>query len=222
MSMMGVQLTDLKKGYLLYTTNLPEVLKDALPQKDEINISFESPTPDGYIYIGRNHPFVEQLCQLQLANAFSNNENTFKLARTAVIRSDSVTEKTTIILFRVRNVIEDQRKAHQLIAEEMLVWGYRGTASDKNFISAEKAKKLLSETVPTGSLSNEQRSFILKNELNNLSNIQDGFNSIAENRAIKLVEAHERFRKVIGGYKYQVVHPVLPMDVMGIYVILPE
>ncbi len=222
MSTMGIQLLTNKKGYILYTTNLPAVLKEALPFQEEVKISFDSPTPDGYVYVGRNHPFVEQLCQLLLANAFSENGTQHKMARTSVIRSDKVSEKTTIILFRVRNVIEDQRKANQLIAEEMLVWGYRGTASDKRFITPDEAKTLLKETSPTGNISNEQRSFILNNELNNLGNIKDGFDSIAEERAIKLVEAHERFRKVIGGHKYQVVHPVLPMDVMGIYIILPN
>jgi len=221
MSTMGVQLSTIKKGYTLYTTNLPEVLKDALPLKEEVKISFDSPTPDGHVYVGRNHPFIEQLCQLLLANAFSNDNTQHKMARTSVIRSDKVSEKTTIILFRVRNVIEDQQKVNQLIAEEMLVWAYRGTASDKKFITADKAKELLKEVSPTGSISNEQRSFILNNELNNLDSIKGDFDSIAKQRAEKLVEAHERFRKVIGGHKYQVVIPVLPMDVMGIYIILP-
>jgi len=37
-----------------------------------------------------------------------------------------------------------------------------------------------------------------------------------------LLEAHERFRKLLGGGKYKVVEPVLPMDLMGVYVLLPE
>jgi hypothetical protein len=38
----------------------------------------------------------------------------------------------------------------------------------------------------------------------------------------ELIEAHERFRRVIGGKQYQVVKPVLPMDLMGIYILLPD
>ena len=55
-----------------------------------------------------------------------------------------------------------------------------------------------------------------------MGNIKDEFNVKAVERAEKLVEAHERFRKVLGGHKYQVVHPVLPMDIMGIYILLPQ
>jgi len=59
--------------------------------------------------------------------------------------------------------------------------------------------------------------------LKNLNQIQDGFNKIAEDRAVKLIEAHERFRKAMGGgSSFQVVYPVLPMDIMGIYILLPS
>jgi hypothetical protein len=37
-----------------------------------------------------------------------------------------------------------------------------------------------------------------------------------------LINAHERFRKVLGGKRFKVVEPVLPMDVLGVYILLPE
>lgn len=223
MSLLGVQFTADKKGYLLYTTNLPDVLKECLPHQDEVKISFESPTPEGYLYLGRNNLFVEQLCQYFLSETFKEDANEFKLSRASVIRTDQVKIKTTVLLFRVRNVIEDKRRTKQLIAEEMLVWGYEGTASEQSYLSPEKAKDLLYEAVPKQSLDEAERNFLLKNELDNLDKIQDGFNEIAENRAVKLVKAHERFRIAMGGGSaYQVVYPVLPMDIMGIYILLPS
>jgi hypothetical protein len=41
-------------------------------------------------------------------------------------------------------------------------------------------------------------------------------------RAEMLINAHERFRKVLGGKRLKVVEPVLPMDVLGVYILLPE
>ncbi len=38
----------------------------------------------------------------------------------------------------------------------------------------------------------------------------------------KLVTAHERFSAFMDHEKFQVVYPVLPMDLLGIYVLLPE
>ena len=222
MSVLGVQLVEDKKGYSLYTTNLPYGLKDTLPAEEVVKISFLSPTPEGYMYIGRNQLFVEQLCQYLLANSFSEELNTHSLSRTSVVSTNTVRTKTTILMFRVRNVIEDVGKTKQLIAEEMLVMGYEGTAQDKKFIDLEKAKSLLKMVVPSGSLAEVERNFLLSNELDNMQDIKTEFDRVALNRAEKLVEAHERFRKVLGGQKYKVVHPVLPMDVMGIYILLPQ
>jgi hypothetical protein len=44
---------------------------------------------------------------------------------------------------------------------------------------------------------------------------------VAEQRAENLVAAHDRFTQVVGGNRYQAVNPVLPMDIMGLYVLLP-
>ena len=44
-------------------------------------------------------------------------------ARASVIKTNAVDIKTTVLLFRVRNVIEEQNKSNQIVAEEMLTWG---------------------------------------------------------------------------------------------------
>ena len=46
-------------------------LAEYLGHGDKIHISFESPTPSGYRYIGRNHRFVEQLCHRVIANSLA-------------------------------------------------------------------------------------------------------------------------------------------------------
>lgn len=222
MAVLGVQIVPDIEGYTIYTTNLPPVLKSTLPQKEEIKVSFLSPTPEGYMYLGRNHVFIEQLCQYLLANSFNEQVTEHKLSRGAVIRTNKVDIKTTIMMFRVRNVIEDLKQTKQLIAEEMMVWGYEGTAGDKVFLSSESAKGLLNSVVPSGSLNEQQREQLFNNEIDNIASIKKDFDGMAEERAQKLVEAHERFRKVLGGSKYQVVKPVLPMDIMGVYILLPQ
>jgi superfamily II DNA or RNA helicase len=46
-------------GHQVNLTNLPEHLKLHFPPGRPVRISFHSPTPPGYRYIGRNHQFVE-------------------------------------------------------------------------------------------------------------------------------------------------------------------
>jgi len=221
MAYLGVQMDADKKGYRLYPANLPEVLKATLPESSPFHVAFQSPTPENVYYIGRNHPFVEQLCQVMMAAAL-NNTGRLKVARAAVIKTTSVTIKTTLVLFRVRNVISDQIGKNELVAEEMLLWGFKGSPEEGNFLTNKDAKALLNEAGPTGDTSPEQRKYELKQEREIINNLKQEFDNVAFARAENLVASHERFRKVMGGNKYKVVKPILPMDVMGLYVLIPD
>jgi hypothetical protein len=59
---LGGQLDSFKKGFKLFPQQLPEAVKGDFRKQREVLISFRSPTPEGYRYIGRNHPLVEGLC----------------------------------------------------------------------------------------------------------------------------------------------------------------
>ncbi|MBL7113791.1 MAG: DEAD/DEAH box helicase [Bacteroidales bacterium] len=223
MNLLGVQITKDKKvkGYNLYTTNLPPVLKNALPAENRLKVSFFSPTPEGYIYLGRNHIFVEQLCQYLMANSL-NSKTEDGPARTAVIRCRDVGIKTTLLLFRVRNVIEEKKGRNQFVAEEMLLWGYKGSPSDNDILNKDEVKQLMAYAAPSANITEQAKAGFLENELENISELRDDFDKIALQRAEILIEAHERFRKVMGGKKYKVVEPVLPMDLMGVYILLHD
>jgi superfamily II DNA or RNA helicase len=223
MNVLGVQISKDRKanGYILYTANLPPVLRSALPPEKQLKVSFFSPTPEGYLYLGRNHVFVEQLCQYLMANALSCNTD-HKPARSAVIKCRDVKIKTTLLLFRVRNVIEEKQAGNQFVAEEMLLWGYIASPSDNDILDKDEIKKLMAYAVPSANITNQAKASFLKNELENISELGDEFDKIALQRAEILIEAHERFRKVMGGKRFKVVEPVLPMDLMGIYILLPD
>ena len=223
MNILGVQLSKDRKanGYTLYTANLPPVLRSALPPKKQLKVSFFSPTPEGYIYLGRNHVFVEQLCQYLMANALSSDID-HNPARSAVIKCKDVKIKTTLLLFRVRNVIEEKYGANQFVAEEMLLWGYKASPSDNDILDKDEIKKLMAHALPSANITNQAKASFLENELENISELRDEFDKIALQRAEILIEAHERFRKVMGGKRFKVVEPVLPMDLMGVYILLPD
>lgn len=223
MNVLGIQITKDRKanGYILYTANLPPVLRSTLPPKKQLRVSFFSPTPEGYLYLGRNHVFVEQLCQHLMANSL-NSKTEYGPARSAVIKCRDVKIKTTLLLFRVRNVIEEKQAGNQFVAEGMLLWGYRASPLDNAFLDKDEIKKLMGHAVPSANITNQAKASFLENELENISELQDEFDKIALQRAEILIEAHERFRKVMGGKRFKVVEPVLPMDLMGIYILLPD
>lgn len=222
MQYFGAQCERFQQGYRLYTSNLSQSLVSFLRVKEsQVLVSFLSPTPEGFQYLGRNHPFIEQVCQIVMADAL-NETKKHKPARVAVIRSQNVSTKTTVVQFRVRNVIEEKTTSNRLVAEEMLLWGYKGNPADKNFLSYQEAKSLLLEATGTALMSVEEQEHWLIDEMKTIKGLNTEFDRLATDRAHHLVEAHDRFRKLVGGIRYRAVEPVLPMDVMGIYILLPE
>ena len=216
----GVQITTETTGFGIVTGNLPPPLGDLLPGGQLVKVSFDSPTPEGYHYLGRNHRFVEQLCQLVMANTVAREGQ--RAARAAVIRTMQVDIKTTLLLFRCRNVIEQGTGGHQIVAEEMLLWGWRGTPDDQEYLDHEQARVLLREARASSNLSLETRASFLQNELGLLGQLDEAVNALAEKQSTRLVAAHERFSALMDKQRYQVVYPVLPMDLMGMYILLPE
>jgi superfamily II DNA or RNA helicase len=206
-----------------HVSNLPRHIRDLLGGKgNTVRISFRSPTPHGYVYLGRNHRFVEQLCQFMLKLSFEVQEPYRRVARTAVVVTDAVSTRTTLVQFRVRNVIKELNSQQQVISEEMYLWGYEGSGADSRTLGYTEAKDLLLKARAAANLSPEQQYDRLDTELAAFKKRAPEFNALAEQRALNLVEAHGRFRDLVGGRTYEAVHPVLPPDVMGVYILVPK
>lgn len=220
-TLFGVQIDREKLGYLLYTANLPHTAKDLLPAKPTVKVSFESPTPEGHIYLGRNHPLVERLCQIVLAHSIERGR--FRAARAAVLRTPDVAVPTTLLMFRCRNVIEEKRsQGHQLVAEEMLLWGYRGQPSDGDFLTSDEARRLLVDARPSGDLTPDRAAREIESRIVALPELRPAFDALAEERCQHLVDAHERFSSLVEKKRFGVVYPILPMDVLGVYLLMPS
>ena len=104
----------------------------------------------------------------------------------------------------------------------MLLWGCRGTPLEKEFLDHAAAKQLLSEARASSDISPQARASFLQNELKLINDLGAEFRVIAEQQSKRLVAAHERFSALMDKQRFQVVYPVLPMDLLGIYILLPE
>ncbi len=224
---LGVQVSPAPKllgCYRIVLGNLPATLVSLLPKaargESSLIVGFSSPTPEGVYYLGRNHRFVEQLCQIVMANTLAREGR--RAARAAVIRSGRVKTKTTVLLFRCRNVIAEKAGQHQIVAEEMVLWGWSGTPEQKEFIDHANAKKLLLAARASSDLSSQARGGFLDNELKLLNRLRGEFDRVAEAQSLRLVAAHGRFSALMDAKRFQVVYPVLPMDLLGTYIFLPE
>lgn len=210
-----------KGGYIFRRLNMDSWLADALGQGDKIHISFQSPTPLGFRYIGRNHRFVEQLCHRVIANSLDKEKTGQKAARAAVFSTDAVTVQTTLIQFRVRNVIREMGKKHDMVSEEMFLWGYEQTADGITTLDIETCKNLL-YSANALDISKERREMIFEKELKHFEELHPDFIQVVTTRSNELVNAHTRFATYLGAKRYEAVTPVLPPDILGVYVLIPN
>ncbi len=219
--LLGASFEKVEGGYIFKKMNMDDWMASALGQGDKIHISFQSPTPQGFRYIGRNHRFVEQLCHRIIANSLDKERKGNKAARASVFRTDAVNTQTTLIQFRVRNVIREVSKQHEMVSEEMFLWGYEQTPDGINALEIDRCKELLN-TSNALDISNERQEIIFEKELEHFKQLHPDFIKVVEMRSDELVNAHTRFAKYIGAKRFEAVTPVLPPDILGVYVLIPN
>jgi len=219
--LLGASIEKVEGGYIFKKMNIDDWMASALGQGDKIHISFHSPTPQGFRYIGRNHRFVEQLCHRIIANSLEKERKGNKAARASVFRTNAVNTQTTLIQFRVRNVIREVSKQHEMVSEEMFLWGYEQTPDGINALEIDRCKELLL-TSNALDISNERQEIIFEKELGHFKQLHPNFIKVVEMRSDELVNAHTRFAKYIGAKRFEAVTPVLPPDILGVYVLIPN
>lgn len=219
--LLGASFDKIQGGYIFKKLNMDDWMASALGQGDKIHISFQSPTPQGFRYIGRNHRFVEQLCHRIIANSLDKERKGNKAARASVFRTDAVNTQTTLIQFRVRNVIREVSKQHEMVSEEMFLWGFEQTADGIHALDIDQCKTLL-HTSSALDISTERQEIIFEKELQHFEELHPDFIAVVAKRSDELVNAHTRFAKYIGAKRFEAVTPVLPPDILGVYVLIPN
>ena len=205
-------------------TQLRHYFKNAQNSKGEVKISFASPTPKTYMYIGRNHVFVEDLSRSVVNDTV--NDGDLAACRAMVMETESVSTRTTVMMMRVRSVIRDKKHTEkEIVGEEMIFIGYQGKIEDHKFISSEDAKNLFLDAQASGNTDLISQKRILSNSIDwtyDENVLRQHTDEIALERAGKMVESFAQYRTYISAAEYQVVEPVLPMDVIAAYVFIPK
>jgi len=197
-------------------------------------ISFDSPTPEGVEYVGRNHRFVTALAGFLFEEALTRPGNA-TASRCGVLRTRAVQELTTIVLLRVRYLVE-QPQARPLLSEEVLVLGLVGaTAGDVRWLATEDALRLLAEAKPDANIPLAEKRELVAQALASLGEWHD----TAENWAVahplqrairervvrharELTDAHKRIRQAMSlRVRGLEVKPQFPPDLLGLLVLQP-
>jgi len=228
----GVQVNQTKaeRSFHVYPVNIPHQLKAYCPGNPgdgntPVPVSFSSPVNAGFNYLGRTSPFVFALCRYISYQALSGGKD--NIGRTSVVRSRDVKRRTVIVLLRMRNVIQERRGTSRLIAEEMSGWGYRGDPGENDFLSPEDAVDLLLNAGVSADVAAESAVKAIGRVKEDLIIARSQINRLAEEKAEAFARQHDRFRMAVSGSatragKFEVVRPVLPPDIVGIFILLPD
>lgn len=205
---------------------LPESLRERLATEGlegTLKIDFRQPPAHGTIQVGRTHPLVVALADTLLEQALENQSiDTTGVARAGAAFVAGVSLKTTVLLLRLRHQLTIVRdgKTRLLLCEETVAVSSEGSGSIKA-LEPEQARTLL------GLEAERNMPPVLKDRyvqqaLDSLPGWQTEIEAIASNRAQTLLSDHRRVREASEARGTYQVTPSLPVDVMGVYVLVPS
>ena len=129
---------------------------------------------------------------------------------------------TTLYLLRLRHHLELTRRGRtrQLMAEEAVAIGVRGRARPQ-WLAEDEATPLL-DARPSANLDTAAAARELQEALAFLDNHQFVLERLATDRANALLADHRRVREAARDTGQYAVRASLPVDVLGVYVLLPD
>lgn len=200
---------------------IPTAVRDAaVINRDRFRVRFEPPSGDD-VLVGRTHPLVEGMASW-LIDAALDPLGGGIARRAGVIRTSGVAARTTALLVRFRFDLRTRTRKglHVALAEEVRVVAFSGTPDAPAWLSPDIADTLL-DSAPSGNVLPEQASDALELVRAGLEALAPAIERMAAGRAADLAAEHERVRDVADLRGKTTVTPQLPVDVLGIYVLLP-
>jgi superfamily II DNA or RNA helicase len=210
---------------LIHTEHLPEMMRDRLSQRGITGtkrIMFEDVPTQGITYVGRVHPIVAVLAETLAEGALDPAAAVGRaLGRAGVWRTRAVTQMTTLLLLRLRyQLVTSGRTNRLLLAEEATGLAFSGLGQDVS-LKAEEALALL-EAEASSNLDEGARLKQIEAARTRLSSYDAAIAAFAQQRGEALSIDHLRLTEAAGGGATVKVTPVLPADIIGLYVLLPE
>jgi hypothetical protein len=209
---------------------LPPALRERLAERNlegTRRLVFEEPGPAGAEVVVRSHPMTATLADYLLEGALHQGDTTVPaLGRIGVWPTLAVQTMTTLVLLRLRfKLTVHGRREKLLLVEEAGALAFAGSQFG-SYISGEEAFKLF-ESPASGNLAPTARDRFLTQARERVQAALTSEGPIAaysRERAAALLEDHDHVRSALsqtGGVPRVTVEPVLPADVVGLFVLIP-
>lgn len=202
-------------------TATPRGLRQAIGTDEPFKGRFDFPLGDHELYLGRTSPIVEGLAGWVMDQALdaAARDDRAVAARCGVMFTKAVDQRTTLVLARFRYHLKEQDRDAAVLCEEILPLAFTGTASEPVWLEDDAAEALLTAT-PSQNIGQSALDQQLERLLPSLPSVRDALGKVAPARASAQLEIHKRVRAATKTSQRLTVQPVLPVDILGAYVLL--
>ena len=225
---LGAPLQPVKQHFKLLTQHLPDAVRERLAAEGLLNtlrIDFHQPAAQGASFIHRTHPLVSVLADTLLEQALDDgmpSANDVAVARAGAAFVQGVSLKTTVLLLRIRHqlTVTHGTQTRLLMCEEAVAVAATGSEPFAE-LAPDMTRQLLGAEA-TRNMPAPLRDRQLQTALDALPGWQSQLETMAKARAQALLADHRRVREAAEGRGSYQVTASLPVDVMGLYVLLPD
>ncbi|WP_296700922.1 helicase-related protein [Thiocapsa sp. UBA6158] len=210
-------------GYKLPLRHLPAVLRERLDgvgiEGESLRLEFQRPADPRHIH--RSHPLVAILASY-LAERALDGASPDLVARSGALFTRAVQSRTLVALLRLRTqlVITYRGQERVSLAEEALVVALRPGQAPEILGDTDAAALMAAE--PASNMAPERRLRVIGAALDELPSFEAVLTELARTRAQQLLQDHRRVREASEARHLRyAVTPCLPVDVIGLYVLLP-
>lgn len=232
-ALLGAPLESVSKAgtsyWKLHADSLPGAVRERLDGEGmagTLRIDFHQPPAPSAHFIHRTHPLVSVLADYLLETAldeenFNHDAITEAVARAGAIFTRAVDMRTTVLLLRLRHqlTVTHRGQSRLLLCEETLVLGIG--ANDSSLLGDAEARPLMTAE-PSRNMPPPLRDQHLQRALEQLPDWQPVLEELAHVRAQQLLDDHRRVREAAQARGEYRVTPSLPVDVMGVFVLVPD
>ena len=129
-------------------------------------------------------------------------------SRCGFTTTDAVEKRTTLLLLRVRHLLNSPRKGRQgnkdnsptplLLAEECVVVGFTGSPSNPVWLPPQQAISLLQQATPVSDAPKALKQQEITELLERIDELKDDLERFAQERSHELSQSHKRVRATDG------------------------
>ncbi|WP_040815990.1 helicase-related protein [Nocardia concava] len=216
-----------RSGFTATLVTLPIGLRDALPsdRRDPQRFVRDLPVQPGEALLSRTDAAVESIARYVLESALDDKADTETrpASRCAVVRTNAVNARTTLLLVRYRFHLQLPARGggRELVAEDVATLAFEGSPAQARWLDEASAPVLLAAQ-PSGNVPETQARQFISRSIDGLADLDGYLEKHGRLLADRLLQSHRRVRQasseIVRGLKVTVEPSA---DVLGVFVFVP-